>query len=176
MKYQINLFPPKELNFVDKAVYFSFNYLRYILVITQLVVISVFFYRFKIDQEIVDLKDSLQQKEEIVNVSNSLLRDVKAIDIKSRNITTVITQQDNFKAMTDYFLSGFPSAFFLTKLEIFNNGIRFDGTTTNIAVVRAYYLHLKAEKKFKTITLDNLRKSETSGYQFSFNLSNFQKK
>ena len=116
MKYQINLFPPKELNFVDKAVYFSFNYLRYILVITQLVVISVFFYRFKIDQEIVDLKDSLQQKEEIVNVSNSLLRDVKGIDIKSRNIKTVITQQDNFRAMTDYFLAGFPSAFFLNRL------------------------------------------------------------
>ncbi|PJB87766.1 hypothetical protein CO083_05355, partial [Candidatus Roizmanbacteria bacterium CG_4_9_14_0_8_um_filter_34_12] len=64
MKYKINLLLPKEKNWLDKVIYFGLNYLRYILVITQTVIIMVFFYRFKIDQEIVDLKDAVKQKQE----------------------------------------------------------------------------------------------------------------
>ena len=68
MKYKINLLLPKEKNWLDKVIYFGLNYLRYILVITQTVIIMVFFYRFKIDQEIVDLKDAVKQKQEIIIV------------------------------------------------------------------------------------------------------------
>ena len=64
MKYKINLLS-KRLNkqsFLKKLNYFTYNYLRYILVITQLVVMSVLFFRFSIDQRIIDLKDEIYQQ------------------------------------------------------------------------------------------------------------------
>ena len=74
MKYQINLLQEKEKDISGKIIYFALHYLRYILVVTQIVVIAVFFYRFKIDQEVIDLRDELKQKQEIVQVSSPLLK------------------------------------------------------------------------------------------------------
>jgi len=84
MKYQINLLPKKEKDFVDRGIYFALHYLRYVLVLTQIVVIAVFFYRFQIDQEIIDLKDELTQKQEIVAVSAPLLSEAQVVDVKTK--------------------------------------------------------------------------------------------
>lgn len=172
MRYQINLFPPREESIVDKIIYFSFHYLRYILVITQLVVIGVFFYRFKIDQEIVDLKDSLKQKEEIVLVSNSLLREVRAIDVKEKNVDKILDNQQTLEAMLDYFLSRFPADLNLVKMELSADQLKFEGFTRNPAIVRTFNDRLNQEKRFKLVKLEALRKGEL-GFTFAFTLSQF---
>ena len=73
MRYKINLLEKKDIGLLDKLTFFSLNYLRYIIVITQLVVIGVFFYRFQIDQKIIDLKEGVEQKKEIVKIVLPLL-------------------------------------------------------------------------------------------------------
>lgn len=83
MKYRINLLPQKETPLTEKIVYFALNYLRYIIVITQLVVIAVFFYRFQIDQKIIDLKESVDQKKEILQIVLPLLNQASNIDKKT---------------------------------------------------------------------------------------------
>ena len=85
MRYTINLFSPKDKSLEDKVLYFAFNYLRCILVITQLVVIYVFFYHFTVDQQIVDLKDTLNQKQEIVSVVAPLLKQAERVDSRIKN-------------------------------------------------------------------------------------------
>ncbi len=57
MKYKINLLLKKEEGILDKIYIFLVNYLRYIIVITQFVVIGVFFYRLQVDQRVIDLKE-----------------------------------------------------------------------------------------------------------------------
>lgn len=172
MKYHINLFPKKELDIVDKAVYFAFHYLRYILVITQLVVIGVFFYRFKVDQEIVDLKDTLQQKKEIIEVSQPILKEVQAIDIKSGFASQLVQKQKLYQSMMSYFLGIFPQKLVLSSLEIQNNSVTFTGTTADVTSVQIFLARLRKDAKFKTVNLTTLKKSE-AGYTFSFALNNF---
>lgn len=172
MRYQINLFPPKEQTIVDKIIYFSFHYLRYILVITQLVIIGVFFYRFKIDQEIVDLKDSLKQKEEIITVSSPLIRDVRLIDTRSTAINAILTEQLGVNNMLTYILSRFPQDLSLNKMDITNTGVKFEGITFQPHTVQLFYNQLKSDKKFGVIKLDTLRKTDL-GFQFSFTLTNY---
>lgn len=172
MRYHINLFPPKEQTIVDKIIYFSFHYLRYILVITQLVIIGVFFYRFKIDQEIVDLKDSLKQKEEIITVSAPLIRDVRTIDTRVKTISGLATEQTNMEAMLTYVLSRFPADLSLIKMDVNQKGMKFEGSTLRPTVVQLFYNQLKKDKQFGIVKLDSLRKGDT-GFQFSFTLSNY---
>ena len=68
----INLFPVSERTFSEKVLYFSLHYLRYIIVLTQITVIAVFFFRFKVDQEIIDLKEKVTQKQEIFKITKPL--------------------------------------------------------------------------------------------------------
>jgi len=158
MKYQINLLRQKEKSFTDKVIYFSLHYLRYILVLTQIVVIGVFFYRFKIDQEIIDLRDELQQKEEIVLVSEPLLLEAKSVDIKTREAVDILTKQDMSQKMTNYFLSIFPRKMSTRKLEVREGVIEFEGVTNDPQTIKAFFERLKKDKQFKVIELGSIRK------------------
>lgn len=172
MRYQINLLPPRDNNFTDRIIYFSFHYLRYILVVTQLVVIGVFFYRFQIDQQVVDLRDSIKQKSEIITVSSSLLKEMKTIDTKMQSISIAVENQNQLQEMYAYFLSSFPADLYLTKMELKSNGITIEGYTQNINTVKVYHSRLTRDNKFLEIKLDTIKKEDVN-YIFTFSLRKF---
>lgn len=172
MRYNINLFPPPEQTLLDRLIFFSFHYLRYILVITQLVVLSVFTYRFAVDQDIVDLKDSLKQKQEIITVSSPLLQQVVSTDKKTTIIKSLIKDQSSFSQMLAYYLERFPQDITAQKLSVAPNEIDLQGTAKQISTLQNFYNRLKKENRFKQIELKNVQRTE-DGYSFLFNLKNF---
>ncbi len=169
MKYKINLFPTPKQTFLDRIIYFSFNYLRYILVITQLVVVGVFTFRFTVDQEIVDLKDKLKQKQDIVQVSSPLIKEGVIIDNKIKNVKDLLTKQKKFNDMLAYYLSVFPEEVVATSITIDDDQIILQGNTSDPTILQSYYNRLKKDQKFKDVQLRNLQKSDT-GFTFSLSL------
>lgn len=172
MKYYINLFPEKEKDAVDKIMYFAFHYLRYILVITQFVVICVFFFRFKVDQEIVDLKDGLQQKRQIIESTKSLLDEVAFLEVKTKSIGGIMKKQENFNSMYNYFVSSLPTDLVVTSLNFEPGLISCEGYSVNPATIQKFKDQLVAEKRFKTVNLESVRKSST-GFSFTLKLEQF---
>ena len=172
MKYKINLLEQKETSILDKLTFFGLNYLRYIIVITQLVVIGVFFYRFQIDQSIIDLKDGIDQKKEIVQIVLPLLNEAAKIDKKTSIIEKTIVEQKNFSTMLDYFITFFPETITLTNMEIKGESIKVTGDANDPKHLQAFYLFLKKDKKFKEVMFQNIKKTET-GYNFVLFLDKF---
>ena len=173
MKYKINLLPQKETSLIEKLMYFALNYLRYIIVITQLVVIGVFFYRFQIDQRIVDLKEAVDQKKEIVEIVLPLLQEASRIDKKTKEIEIIIKQQNDFQSMIQYFLSTFPETATLNAMEVVGDSIKIVGTSSNPTHLQAFFLVLKKDNKFSKIEFKNIKKIDYS-YSFSLNLNRFK--
>jgi len=173
MKYKINLLPEKEKDLLDKGIYFVLHYLRYVLVITQIVVISVFFYRFKIDQEIIDLKDELQQKQEIVAVSEPLLKEAEIVDLKTKQTREILVDQAKFAESFTYFLDTFPQKLTLKRLNIKLGIYTFEASTIDPETIRIYLGKLRQDKRFKKIVIGSIRRT---GVDFSvpFTLSDFQ--
>ncbi len=174
MKYTTNLFRKKEETAIDKITYFALHYLRYILVITQFVTICVFFYRFKIDQEIVDLKDTLTQKKAIVDTTQNLLTNVKELDFKISNIKNLSDKQTTLLDIYNYLFQNLPQDVTLTSLIIEGTTIKFEGRTANITAVQEMYEKIQSEKIFATVVLGSITKSEKY-YSFSLELSDYKK-
>jgi len=175
MSYKINLMPKKDAPLVDRIMYFALNYLRYIIVITQLVVIGVFFYRFQVDQKIIDLKESVEQKKEIVNIVLPLLNEAARIDSKNKEITRIIQGQEQYKEMMAYLTSVFPETAKLSSLEIKSDSIKINGLSTDPRHLQAFYNLLKKDKKFTNIEFQSIKKVDTS-YEFIIALNNYGKK
>lgn len=148
------------------------NYLRYILVITQIIVIGVFFYRFKIDQEMVDLQESVQQKKEIILVSQPLIKEAKKASFKLDQTKNIVTSQNSFVESFDYILSLFPESLFLTKVRIIKDTILLVGYTRDPQSIQNFLGKLKKEAKFKKIELKNIKKGE-DGLEFTMEFSNY---
>ncbi len=172
MKYRINLLPAKQLTALDRIIFFAFNYLRYILVITQLVVICVFLYRFNIDQEIVDTKDTLHQKQEIIRVSQPLLLAGDKLYKRSENISSLLDSQSKESRMFEYVLSRFPEQFFLNEMNITVDSMTLKGSTPDANILRGFYTRLKSDQKFNSVNLQNISKTD-KGYDFTFILGGF---
>ncbi len=175
MKYTTNLFPQKEQTALEKITYFALHYLRYILVITQFVTICVFFYRFKVDQEIVDLKDTLSQKKAIVDTTHNLLNLVKVLDLKIKNVKTLYTKQDSIKNIYTYIFQKIPPQITINTLSIAEKNITLEGQTPDVAAIQDMYESIQTDKVFKDINLGSINKSE-SGYSFTLELKNFIQK
>lgn len=173
MKYKINLLEKKESSILDKLVFFGLNYLRYIVVITQLVVIGVFFYRFQIDQSIIDLREGVDQKKEIIQVVSPLLSEAEKMDKKTSIIEDTINKQKNFDTMFNYFISVFPESITLTNMEIKGTGsIKIIGDAYDPKHLQAFYNFLKKDNKFKNVMFQNIKKGET-GYNFTLVLDEY---
>lgn len=175
MKNKINLLLPKEQDLSDKILYFSLHYLRYILVITQIVVIGVFFYRFQIDQQIIDLKDELVQKQEIVAVSQPLVDEARSIDRKIKSSREILQRQEDIKGMTNYLFSLFPKGLHLTDMKIGINMIDFRGISDSPVILQLFLNRLRKDSRFNSIELKNINKT-TNGFSFSFTLADYKNK
>ena len=149
------------------------NYLRYILVITQIVVIGVFFYRFKIDQEMVDLQEAVMQKKEIIQVSQPLIKEAKKVAYKLDQARSVITKQNTFLESFDYLLTLFPESLFLTKVRMVNNTISMIGYTRDPQSIENFLSRLRNEAKFQKIELKNIKKGER-GLEFTMEFSDYK--
>jgi len=172
MKFQINLLSEKNDSTIDRVIYFSLNYLRYILVITQIVVIFVFFYKFKVDQEIIDLKEAVDQKKEIIEISRPLLKEAEAAEFKINKIKPLLKEQSGLLNQFNYLLSNFPQSLFLTKYRVNGNQTTLEGYTQDARVIRQFYAWLQKNKKFKEINLNSLKKTDY-GYEFVFVFNDF---
>lgn len=172
MRHRINLLEKKEQSLLDRLTFFGLNYLRYIIVITQLVVIGVFFYRFQIDQRIIDLKEGVEQKKEIVKIVLPLLNEAAKIDQKTLIINEAIQKQKKFSEMFEYFLTTFPETIVLTSMEVKSESITITGDAANAQHLQAFYALLKRDSKFKAVSLKNIKKTET-GYNFELFLDKF---
>lgn len=173
MKYNINLLPKKETGFVDKLVYFFLNYLRYIFVITQLITLGVFFYRFKIDQEIVDLKESVDQKQEIVQVVSPLIQEAQKIDKRTKEIKTVLAKQKETEQIMAYILSIFPEKLYLSELLMEKGTLKLSGTALDLTQLQSFYFLLQKEGRFDGVDLSSLKKTD-EGYKFVLSLVKFK--
>lgn len=175
MKHTTNLFPQKEQTSLEKITFFALHYLRYILVITQFVTICVFFYRFKVDQEIVNLKDTLSQKKAIVDTTSNLLDLVKVLDVKIKNVNALYKEQDSIKNIYTYFFQKMPSQITIETLTIDQENANLTAVTVDVSSIQALYDSIKADKAFAEVNLGSINKSD-DGFSFTLELKKFIKK
>lgn len=172
MKYKINLLTLKKFDNVHKFIYFALNYLRYILVITLLLTIGVFFYKISADQDIIDTTEAVEQKHEILNVSKPLIAQSQNLNLKIQEIQKIFGKQSDFSRPLEYLMTRFPEGFSLTKLIVEGKSVGFYGKTTRPDLLQIFYARLQKEGKFKQVRLSNIEKN-VGTVNFSFSLSEF---
>lgn len=176
MKYAINLFPHSTHPTVERLKYFGTHHLRVVLIITQLVVICVFMYRFTIDQKIIDEKQKLSQKLAIIEATKSLRTDLEEKQKKIKNINTIFATQDVWNEQVDYIRSTFPQKANLKLLSIDGKTVTLTGTTDARLIVQQFYQRLSKDKRYKSVNLGQFTRDGAGLYEFEIVLEGYQAK
>lgn len=128
-KHDINLLASRsaEKSFQEQLLSWAMTYGRYIIILTQITVLSVFFARFKFDREYADLQEKVHQKQAIVSSFGDLESEVRKVQQKLDNIATITEKQHLPVSLLKFFQQHVPTD---TKFT----SVSFDGTTIAINV------------------------------------------
>jgi len=151
--------------------FFLLHYFRYIIVLTQIVVISVFFARFSLDQEIVDLKESFTDKQAILEITKPLIQEAEAYVVKQNNAKVILTVQKQFIDDFTYILSIIPQDTSLASLQKDNDSIKIHGKSNSIISVKRLFIKLVKDGRFTGVKVTELTGSSDGGYTFGLEVN-----
>lgn len=157
--YKFNLLEREKSAFVSQAVDFLNHYIRYILIATELVVLAVFFVKILLDQKIVDLKETIDQKNQIIIAATPLVLNNNRMAKEIIEIEKLLFSQKTTYVLFTTVLDNVPSSIRLSNFALKKNVVNLTGATYNAVDIKKYEKRLKkllgeSSVVIKQITID----------------------
>jgi hypothetical protein len=159
----INLAKDKQTPFFDKFINWTLTIGRLIVIITEVIAIVVFVYRFSLDEKIADLHSAIKQKQNVVFAS-------KNDEDKYRNLQDRLAIAANFSTKAAKSSQTIVDVVKLmsSKIEINNLTLNKDQIKININALSVSSLEdfvdsLKNYPNFKSISIDNIENKPSTG-------------
>ncbi len=162
----INLLQQKQQQTADKLLYFILHYFRYIIVLTQIVVISVFFYRFQEDQKIIDQKESFKQKQHILLIMLPVVEEAEAIELKTDKVTTLLDTQNKTLNHLSFLSSVIPEDVSVLRMQVTDNTLQVIGSSENLLSIRSLHKRIKQIKQYQLAKIISIEQNPAGSYSF----------
>lgn len=165
---ELNLLPREDLgNTVSGQILsFALSYGRYIIILTQIAVLSVFFMRFKLDRDHNDYKERVSQRQSIVQSMSEIEKEVRRIQTKLVFIKKITVNQNLYEEILTFFSTSMPSEVRFSSLSLESGGtnmISIKGAAPTLAIFNSFLQIIQSDNKFRDLTIESLtRKSDNS--------------
>lgn len=167
MANQINLLPQNKKKLSDKFFYFILHYFRYIIVITQIFVISVFFYRFYIDNKILKLKEKYKQNQQILTITYGIVEEAQALEDKSNKVRLILDEQEKFHQLYNFTTNSIPPQITINALSFENNVVSLEAISETSKAIITFKEKLQASDKFEQVSITKLDRNIDNFYIFA---------
>ena len=159
----INLVTNKQIPFFDKFMSWALTVGRLIVVITELVAIIAFVYRFSLDEKLIDLHSAIKQKQTLISL-------LKKDENKYRNLQDRIAIAETFSekgAKTNKIIRDIidlvPLGVKINDLTLNQDRVNININITSISQLTDFINPLKNYPKIKSISIDNIESKPSIG-------------
>lgn len=152
----INLAKNRGESLVDRFINFALNTGRVLIIGTELIALGAFLYRFSLDQTLIQLHDSVQQQEAIVNLLKDNEKTFRGLQSRL-GLSATLTQQGSIfpKMLSDVF-SFAPSDMNIHTFSLATDGIRIEATVQSVDSLSHFVDKLKAYPAINSVSLDRV--------------------
>ncbi len=170
---KINLLPREdfESTFAGFFLKWALSYGRYIIIITQIIVLGVFFMRFKLDREHVDLRESIQQKQALFSSVKEVEDEIKKIQDRLSKIKSLEENQITPLSILNFLQENTPTQIRYLSVDITSEKLVLKGTGVNLKSLSALLMVLKTSEKFSEISLDSVKRELDGSVNFELTSS-----
>lgn len=167
-RININLIERKtdEESFSSQILSWAFTYGRYIIIITQIVVLSVFFLRFRLDRDHADLKESVAQKQAILESVTDLETEIRRIQTKIADIRKITSQQELPLKLLRFLQENTPVDTSYTTISLSDNGVVFTATAESLRSFSSLLKKLQQDNKFTEVILNDIQRKKNGLIEF----------
>ena len=155
---KINLLPPDELENapLGKAVKWAVTYGRYIIVVTELVVVLAFLSRFKLDRDLNDLAEEISRKKQIIVSQASFEKEVRGLQNRLAVINAMDNENPKNYLYLDLISSSLSGDVVLTSIVFTKNNVLVTGTAKQEIGVSNFVGSLKKKPQVNFATTQSL--------------------
>ena len=163
----INLVLKKtEDSYSGQIIAWALSYGRYIIIITQIIVLSVFFARFKLDRDHDDLQELVSQKQSLVASLSDLENEIRTTQKKLVYISDISNNQNLVTGLMVSLQDKIPSDTTLSNLTIKTNKLLLKGTVANLRSFNYLLTIFQQDKKYEDVLLNNISREVDGRIEF----------
>lgn len=167
-KSGINLIIKEQIqeNISGQFLNWALTYGRYIIIIIQIVVLSVFFMRFKLDRDHTDLKESVSQKQALILSISELETEIRRLQKKIADIRVITTDQDAVLRIITFLEENTPNDTIYSILSFSSNNLKFIATAPNLKSFNFLLRKLQDNEMLSDVMLEDLQRQPDGTVQF----------
>lgn len=167
-KSGINLLvtPERQEDLSAQFLTWALTYGRYIIIIIQIVVLSVFFMRFKLDRDRTDLKERVQQKQALIQSIFEVENEIKRVQKRLSDIKLISTNQDIYLTVISFLENNSPSDLTFSVISFDKQKIKMVASADNLKSFNFFLKQIQDSEMFKDIQLEDLKRRADGKVEF----------
>lgn len=164
-KVTIDLLPQHliEERRLTRFLNWSLTYGRYIIIVTELIVLLAFFSRFRLDQQLTDLHESISQKQAIIASVAQFEHEARQVHDRIDKIRELNKEHTLFLDAISLLEGLVPDDVILSQLNFSQNKVELTGTSFSRGGFSRLVQNLKNEKKIRAVSVDAVAKPKEGG-------------
>ena len=156
-------FVSKEVPFSDKFVSWALTVGRLLVVLTELVALSAFIYRFSLDRQLIDLHSHIKDKQAIVNTLRKSEDNYRNLQDRIALVKTFSTLSNNTSLLLTDISAFTPKEIEFNNFSIYKDHISISANSSSKQSLTAFIDSLKSYGKIQSVSIDNIENKTTSG-------------
>lgn len=171
-RLDINLIGTEDISRTPfgRVVTWATTYGRYIMILTEIVVLLAFISRFSLDRKLTDLNEEIAQKQAIIEANADLERSIRMLQTKLANADTLIKSGSGPVTTLINLSQAMPPDVYLSELDISQTSAKMTVNAGTTAGISAFLISLQANRRFTDIELGDIHKDQTQGSQFDLSV------
>lgn len=169
----INLLPGREPAFSATFLNWVLSAGRYIIIGTEIIVLVAFLSRFKLDRDLIDLNDHVEEKQKILRSLSPVEERVTQLQKRLSEIKKIDEGQGSGILALPHIATLTPSEITYSNISVAGDKITILGNALETADISRFVASLKTSPLFKkeTVSLEKIEHGKTQEEALSFTIS-----
>ena len=167
--FRFNLLVKQEKAIFTEAVSFLNSYAKYVIVLTQILVLVVFFAKIVLDQTVIDLKETIDQKNQIILTATEMINNNNLTAQKLIEIAKILKTNDYRYGSLELVLTNIPKSITVNGIYLEQDKIVLEAQGTKPLDIQKMQVRL-SEKIEGKVLIEQINK-KASVYHFKLSVN-----
>lgn len=152
----------KQTNLIDRFVNWALTVGRLLVIVTEVVALSAFIYRFSLDRQLIDLHSKISQEQAIVNYLKDNEKAYRNLQDRLAIAANYGTLGENrYKVFRD--IVGFtPTGMSYNNLSLYENRVKIDANVDSVSSLKAFVSNITNYSAIDSVSLDKIENKPSS--------------
>lgn len=152
----INFLRGHEKAFFEKFISWAFTVGRVLVIFTETIALTALLYRFGLDYRIIDLRDSIKAKQNIVSALKNDEEKFRNLQARIAYAGSIDREKNNIPHVIADVLKMATGRLSFNSLTVSQNSIKIDATTQSVPRLTSFLNLLREHPEIDTVSLDKI--------------------